>query len=103
MNIIERAKAPTPKFFRTLRSIGLTLLAVSGSVLAATSYTYSFFACPTFRHAQGNQIELFINFFAAPKKLQKKSPQPMYFQLHWNRFKKLAINRYAVYEYHRAF
>ncbi|MBS3993112.1 MAG: hypothetical protein KGZ87_05300 [Bacteroidetes bacterium] len=35
MNIIERAKAPTSKFFRTLRSIGLTLLAVSGSVLAA--------------------------------------------------------------------
>ena len=35
MNIVERAKAPTPKFFRTLRTIGLTLLAVSGSVLAA--------------------------------------------------------------------
>ena len=35
MNIIDRAKAPTPKFFRFLRTIGLTLLAVSGSVLAA--------------------------------------------------------------------
>lgn len=35
MNLIERTKAPTPKFFRILRTVGLTLLAVSGSVLAA--------------------------------------------------------------------
>jgi uncharacterized membrane protein HdeD (DUF308 family) len=35
MNIIHRAQAPTPKFFRILRSIGLVLLAVSGTILAA--------------------------------------------------------------------
>jgi uncharacterized membrane protein HdeD (DUF308 family) len=35
MNIIKRAQAPTPKFFRILRSIGLALLAISGSVIAA--------------------------------------------------------------------
>ena len=35
MNIVERAKAPTPKFFRILRSIGLSLLAISGSIIAA--------------------------------------------------------------------
>jgi len=35
MNIQERAKAPTPKFFRILRTIGLSLLAVSGSIMAA--------------------------------------------------------------------
>lgn len=35
MNLLERAQAPTPKFFRTLRTIGLTLLAISGSVLTA--------------------------------------------------------------------
>ena len=35
MNLIERAKAPTPKFFRILRSIGLALLAISGTVIAA--------------------------------------------------------------------
>lgn len=35
MNIVERAKAPTPKFFRVLRSIGLALLAISGSIIAA--------------------------------------------------------------------
>ena len=35
MNIVERAKAPTPKFFKVLRSIGLALLAVSGSIVAA--------------------------------------------------------------------
>ena len=35
MNIINRAKAPTPKFFRTLRNIGLALAAVGGAILAA--------------------------------------------------------------------
>jgi uncharacterized membrane protein YeiH len=35
MNIVERAKSPTPKFFKVLRSIGLALLAISGSVIAA--------------------------------------------------------------------
>jgi len=35
MNIVERTKSPTPKFFRVLRSIGLAMLALSGSVLAA--------------------------------------------------------------------
>ena len=35
MNIIERAKAPTPKFFKIMRIIGLALLAVSGSLMAS--------------------------------------------------------------------
>lgn len=35
MNIVERAKAPTPKFFKILRAVGLALLAISGSVIAA--------------------------------------------------------------------
>jgi len=35
MNVVERAKAPTPKFFKVLRTIGLALLAVSGSIIAA--------------------------------------------------------------------
>lgn len=35
MNLKERAKAPTPKFFRILRTTGLSLLAVSGSIIAA--------------------------------------------------------------------
>lgn len=35
MNIIERAKAPTPKFFKILRTIGLALLGISGSIIAA--------------------------------------------------------------------
>ena len=35
MNVIKRAKAPTPKFFRILRAVGLALLAISGSVIAA--------------------------------------------------------------------
>ena len=35
MNIVERAKAPTPKFFRILRSIGLALLGISGTIIAA--------------------------------------------------------------------
>ena len=35
MNVIERMKAPTPKFFKVLRTIGLSLAAVSGTLLAA--------------------------------------------------------------------
>jgi uncharacterized membrane protein HdeD (DUF308 family) len=35
MNIVKRAKAPTPKFFKVLRTVGLALLGISGSVIAA--------------------------------------------------------------------
>jgi uncharacterized membrane protein HdeD (DUF308 family) len=35
MNIIKRAKAPTPKFFKVLRNIGLALAAVGGTIVAA--------------------------------------------------------------------
>ena len=35
MNIVERVKAPTPKFFKTLRTIGLTLAGIGGAILAA--------------------------------------------------------------------
>ena len=35
MNIVQRMKAPTPKFFRVLRTIGLALVAASGALLAA--------------------------------------------------------------------
>ena len=35
MNIVDRAKAPTPKFFKILRSVGLALLGISGSIVAS--------------------------------------------------------------------
>ena len=35
MNIVQRVKAPTPKFFRVLRTIGLALAAASGALLTA--------------------------------------------------------------------
>lgn len=35
MKLVERINAPTPKFFKILRSIGLALLAISGTVMAA--------------------------------------------------------------------
>ncbi len=35
MNLIERVKAPTPKFFRVLRIIGLALAAAGGVLLTA--------------------------------------------------------------------
>jgi uncharacterized membrane protein HdeD (DUF308 family) len=35
MTIVERVKSPTPKFFKTLRTIGLTLAAVGGAILTA--------------------------------------------------------------------
>ena len=35
LSIKERLKAPTPKVFKTLKTIGLTLAAVSGTLLTA--------------------------------------------------------------------
>lgn len=35
MSIINRMKAPTPRFFRILRNIGLALAAVGGTLLAS--------------------------------------------------------------------
>ncbi|WP_278034960.1 hypothetical protein [Flavobacterium nitratireducens] len=34
-NIVNRVSAPTPKFFKVLRTIGLALAAVGGTILAA--------------------------------------------------------------------
>lgn len=35
MKLIERLKAPTPKFFRVLRNVGLALVAAGGALLTA--------------------------------------------------------------------
>jgi len=35
MSILKRAKEPTSKFFRTLRNIGIALVAASGAILTA--------------------------------------------------------------------
>lgn len=35
MNIIDRLKAPTPKFFRVLRNVGLGLAAAGGVIIAS--------------------------------------------------------------------
>ena len=35
MNMIERAKAPTPKWFKVLRTVGITLASVGGIVIAS--------------------------------------------------------------------
>ncbi|WP_348825494.1 hypothetical protein [Flavobacterium aestuarii] len=35
MNVVKRAKAPTPKFFKVLRNVGLGLVAVGGTILTA--------------------------------------------------------------------
>ncbi len=35
MTIIERLKAPTPKFFRILRNVGLGLAAAGGVIIAS--------------------------------------------------------------------
>ena len=35
LNIVERVKAPTPKWFKIVRTIGITLTAVGGAILAA--------------------------------------------------------------------
>ena len=35
LNLVERVKAPTPKWFKIIRTIGITLTAVGGVILAA--------------------------------------------------------------------
>ena len=35
MTILERLKQPTPKFFRTLRNIGIALATAGGAIIAA--------------------------------------------------------------------
>ena len=35
MTVVERVKAPTPKFFKTLQTIGLALATVGGALLSA--------------------------------------------------------------------
>mgnify|MGYP006172812099 CR=1 FL=1 len=35
MNLFERAKAPTPKFFKVLRNIGLAIATIGGTLVAA--------------------------------------------------------------------
>ncbi|HOX81967.1 MAG TPA: hypothetical protein PLJ60_06110 [Chryseolinea sp.] len=35
MKLIERIKAPTPKFFRVLRNVGMVLAAAGGALLAS--------------------------------------------------------------------
>jgi len=35
MNVVQRVKAPTPKFFKVLRTIGLVLATASAAVLTA--------------------------------------------------------------------
>jgi hypothetical protein len=35
MKLSERYKKPTPKFFKTLRNIGIALAAVGGAIIAA--------------------------------------------------------------------
>ncbi len=35
MNILDRFKKPTPKFFRTMRNLGIGLATVGGTLLAA--------------------------------------------------------------------
>ncbi len=35
MNVVERLCAPTPKFFKKLRTVGLILAAAGGAIIAA--------------------------------------------------------------------
>ncbi|MBU2912717.1 hypothetical protein KO526_01830 [Reichenbachiella agariperforans] len=35
MNVIQRLKSPTPKFFKVLRTVGLSLAAAGGAIMAS--------------------------------------------------------------------
>jgi len=36
LNFVERVKAPTPKWFKIIRNVGITLTAVDGAILGFT-------------------------------------------------------------------
>ncbi|MNL80738.1 hypothetical protein D3C87_2076620 [compost metagenome] len=42
MNLYQRIISPTPKIFRSLRSIGLLLLAISGGIVSAPATVPAF-------------------------------------------------------------
>ena len=35
MNVVERVAAPTPKWFKILRTVGITLASVGGAIIAS--------------------------------------------------------------------
>ena len=35
MNLVERVKAPTPKWFKTIRNIGIALATIGGIIIAS--------------------------------------------------------------------
>lgn len=35
MNLVERALAPTPKWFRTLRAVGIALVSIGGVIISS--------------------------------------------------------------------
>lgn len=35
MNVVQRLKAPTPKFFKVLRTIGISLAVAGGTIIAS--------------------------------------------------------------------
>ena len=35
LNLVERVKSPTPKWFKIIRNVGITLTAVGGAILAS--------------------------------------------------------------------
>jgi uncharacterized transporter YbjL len=35
MNVVQRVQAPTPKFFKKLRNIGLSMVAIAATILTA--------------------------------------------------------------------
>lgn len=37
MNVIKRAQAPTPKFFKVLRGIGISLATVGGTIITTSN------------------------------------------------------------------
>ena len=71
MNVIKRAKAPTPKFFRVLRTIGLALAAVGGTLLAAP------IALPAAITTAAGYFAVVGGVISAVSQLTTESPNPL--------------------------
>lgn len=68
--IVSRVKAPTPKFFKVLRNIGLALAAVGGTILAAP------IALPVIVTSVGGYLAVAGGLLSAVSQLTKESDAP---------------------------
>jgi len=101
MKIVERIKAPTPKFFKILRSIGLALLAISGTIVAAPIVLpVTVVTVAGYMAVAGGVISAVSQMTVAEENLNKPRDGDLYFPPNWNRIRNI-FEHFAQYSFGR--